>query len=192
MSYGEFQNSRSPWGTSGGIFPLVVQAWAYSVEIFLNRTDCGSRYVAVQAPTALFLMPIYCLFCDLSGAQWMMVYLLAYLGRSVIVRVRGIASRFESRTCHSRYVGTPRLMSVLRWSEVTIKHHIEPALVIVVSVAMFWASPTVGFYLLIAGSCLYITVSEAQRHVELRAADMNDAVIEQEIVAERFGEIRGE
>jgi hypothetical protein len=77
-------------------------------------------------------------------------------------------------------------------SEVQFKRYIEPVLAASTGLTLcMMGERPLGVYLIIAGVCLFISVSMSELQFEQRAAAMNDQVIEQQYVAERFREMQG-
>ncbi len=74
----------------------------------------------------------------------------------------------------------------------TIKQYVEPAFLLVAGVLVAPLSPSLALYLMIAGGCVYTTVSFTENSQNSRVSMMHDLVLEQETIAERFREMRGD
>ena len=84
-------------------------------------------------------------------------------------------------------------MTVFRGcSEVTVKQWFEPLLVGIVAAAIGNHNVPLATYLFGAAVCLFMSVFSKEQSVRRRVMAMNDAVNEQEIIAERFRDLRGD
>jgi hypothetical protein len=77
-------------------------------------------------------------------------------------------------------------------SEVTVKQWFEPLLVGIAAYLIGENNAPLAAYLLGSAVCLFVSVFTQEQSLRQRIAAMNDAVNEQEIIAERFREMRGE
>jgi hypothetical protein len=171
---------------------FVCRSVAVSVEVFLHR-EIGERYLGLPAAAVLLLVPLYSLGWRGHDLWPLMLFLLAYLVMCCCARVGSLVRRFRGEPGHSFYTGWPRVMTArAKWSEVTFKRFVEPLLVLSFGFLILLANPPLGTYLMLAAGGLFISVNASIAEERTRALDMNDAVIHQEIVAERFRGMRGE
>ena len=91
------------------------------------------------------------------------------------------------------YTGYPRLWKLApRASEITVKKYVEPLVAFAVGVTLCAYSPPLGIYVILGAFALMGTVMLSEETQRQRAIEMNDAVIEQQLVAERFRDMRGD
>jgi hypothetical protein len=174
------------------IVVLVIRAWATSLEMFLHR-DFGRRYLGLQASAVIFLIPFYCTTCAGYDIRPMFGFLVAYLTMCILHRLSGLSRDSATQGIHSMYTGYPRIWKLVPWiSEIGVKKFVEPPAAFAVGLALCAYSPPLGIYVILGAFALMgsaIASDEAQR---VRAIEMNDAVIEQQLVAERFRDLRGD
>ena len=186
------ENVSNVPGNGGPLAFFVVQAWATSLEVFLHR-QFGERYLGVQAAAILILVPVYCLAWPRYDLQPMMAFLLFYLLLCVVHRIGGVARRLRGLHCHSYYTGWPHLMLFLRRSnEVTVKRFVEPLVVLGIGCWIRDGNPPLGTYLIGGSLCVFLAVTLSEQESRQRALDLNDAVIDQQDVTERFRTMRGD
>ncbi len=172
---------------------FICRAWATSLAVFLHR-DIGDRYLGWNAAAVLLLVPLYLLGWKGYDSEPMLLFLLAYTGLCCLARAGAVARRVRGEQFHSLYTGWPRFLGPkAKISELAMKKFWEPA----VTFALGWAvregiDAPLGTYLMLGGICLSITVRTSCAVDDKQALDLNDAVIEQEMIAERFREMRGD
>jgi len=177
-------------GLAVGLF--ICRSLSVSVEVFLHR-GMGERYLGLQAAAVLLLVPLYSLVWPGYDLRPLMLFLLAYLVMCCLARVSSIAHRLAGEHCHSHYTGWPRgIKPGAKCSELTVKRVVEPAIVMAAGFLLRQVNPPLGTYLMLAGGSLFISVSASETEQRTRALDMNDAVINQEQVADRFRDMRSE
>lgn len=171
---------------------FVARAWATSIEVLFHKR-VGDRYLGLNAAAVLLLIPIYSLFWQGYDLRPLMWFLVVYLGAVVVARLGVVARKRNGVRIHSFYSGYPRFMNDrTKFSEVQFKKCLEPIVSAVFGAGLYvQGEQPLGAYLMIAGACLFITVSMAELQFNQRAMALNDQVIEQEYVAERFREMRG-
>lgn len=184
-------SSDSPGSTLAfGLF--FCRTLAASVEVFLHR-EIGERYLGLQAAAVLLLVPIFSLGFPGREIGPLLLFLVAYLVMCAVARVGSLVRRFRGRTWHTYYTGWPRLMSPrTKCSELTFKRFIEPALLLSGGVLLLAINRPLGAYLMLAGVGLFISVSATVIEARTRALDMYDALLQQELLAAQFRELRGE
>ena len=171
---------------------FIAESWAVSVEVFIRR-EFGWNYIGAKGAAVLLLVPMFMLLWPEHDLRPLLWFLMAYLMMCVIARVQAFRRRSRGDANHSYYSGWPWAMGIFRGcSEVTVKQWFEPLLVGSVAFLIGENNVPLAAYLLGAAVCLFMSVFTREQSVRQRAAAMNDAVIEQQIVAERFREMRGE
>lgn len=184
---GFFDSSRD--GLSLGLF--LCRTCATSLEVILHK-GMGRRYLGLQAAAALLLIPFYSLAWSEYDLRPLMCFLVVYIVMCFFARVDGLLRGRRGAQQHTFYSGWPRLMGTsTKICELTFKRFVEPALALAFGFALRQVDPPLGTYLMIGGVCLFISVSAAEVAGRERASDMNDAVLEQEWIAERFRDMRG-
>jgi hypothetical protein len=187
MQQQQRQGTLEDLRTATNWFALICQSMAVSVEVFLHDAF-GERYVGGQglfACLVLLILPIFFPHDDCRPLLW---FLLAYLIVCFAIRIETtVRRRRGTLPAHTRYNGWPFLMRLFpRAKEVTIKRFVEPLLVCAVGMGVIAHNQPLGFYLMAAGFSLAMTNSLYVAQQRVRAMDMNDAVISQSDVAERF------
>jgi len=186
------QNGRDDGSTAAGanIFLFICWAWGTSIEVFLHR-NFGNRYLGFQALAVFFLVPVFGLGWEQYDLRPLTYFLPAYLLMLIVARI-GVLRRYwrGDSSCHSMYSGWPRLLRPDgAITELRCKRLAEPALVFASGyiVCNFGELP-LGVYLMCGAVCLAITVNVDLTVQRMRVQRMNDAVIEQRLLAERFRE----
>jgi hypothetical protein len=171
-----------------GIVLLVMQTLAVSVEVFLRRR-IGSRYMDKPGAFAVLLIPCWSLFWPEEDPRPLFWFLGAYLVMCARVRMTSLRRRFRGEEGHTRYNGWPIILSLpllRRLSEAKAKAAVEPLLVVLVGAMVMNSSPPLGSYLVAAAVGLMLSHGALEAHERTRLMDMNDSVIDQRHLAERF------
>jgi hypothetical protein len=169
---------------------FISQTLAASVEVFLH-TRFGRRYLGIQALAALVAIPIYSLFWQGQNLDAVWLFFWLYLLGCLLAKAD--VARRESRgdVEHSYYSGRPLLMPLFRHiGEADTKRVWEPALVVLGGAILRVQEPPLGTYLMLAG--IGLGISEGMKHAirRNRVTDMNDAMVEQRNLMERFRGMR--
>jgi hypothetical protein len=173
-------------------FMLLINAMAISLEVFMHR-DFGGRFISQQALVAAFLIPGYSLFWDERSLVPMACFYLLFVVFAVINAIRAYRRMRRGQSSHSRYSGRPKVLKAFpRLSEEKAKAYIEPLLALGVGLILLDVNQPFSVFLCFAGTCMHISARETERSMRRRAMDMNDAVCEQQDVAERFRVLQGE
>mgnify|MGYP003628288186 CR=1 FL=1 len=169
-----------------GLF--VVQTWATSIEVFI-RGGFGARYLGLQAAAVLVLAPLWCMFKQVQNVDELGLWLFYYLMACFCHR-QGIRAREKrGEVWHSYYNGFPVLMKFLPWmkcSEVTFKRTMEPLLIIGLGCLLIPNDEPLGLYIVIGGICMAFLANAWSVQNQTRLYDLNDAVIDQQGLAEDF------
>ena len=181
-------------GSGNGMNILVafLHVFATSIQVFL-RYDFGKRYLGVQAVLVLFFVPFFTLLFPGYDLRPLLLLWPAYLGVCGIHRVRYLLGFSKTAGGHSFYNGRPLLTHLLpRLAESWIKRFSEPALVVLAGWMVSQVNVPLGAYLSVGGISLFVMENLLAIREEQQATDLNDAVIEQQLRAERFRHTRGE
>lgn len=164
----------------------TLNAFAYLLEAIMHK-NMGLRYVDACAPFALLILIFYPIFWpghDLRAyTVFAGLFLIAHIGQ----RVRAWRRRINGDLCHSYYSGEARLGRYFpRMSERTLKRHVEPILMLVVGgVALHFDRP-LGTLLTVSAFAMIITNEQQVRRERERVYAMHDAVLENQMAADRF------
>lgn len=179
--------------TSMNIVVFIARIFSVSVEVFLRR-NFGARYVGTQAALAVPLMFFFSIFFPHDDPRPLLWFLGAYLLMCFRARIEGLRRRRrgEDRE-HSYYNGWPRLAdAAAKPDERKIKRIVEPALLLAVGYLVWECTRPLGTFLMLAAGSLFLVSLLTEQYERVRAMDMNDAVIEQRQLAERFREMNGD
>jgi len=177
---------------ASNLLQFVAESWAISVEPFL-RSEFGWNYIGAKGATVVLLIPVFLMFWEGHDPRPLLWFLVAYLVMCAVARAQAWRRRSRGDGNHSYYSGWPHAMKIFRGlSEVTVKQWIEPGLVGIVAALIGNNNPPLAVYLFGAAVCLFMSVFSKEESVRRRVMAMNDAVTEQELIAERFRELRGE
>lgn len=175
-----------------GLLKYIIRTWATAVEVFVRR-DFGSEYLGNQAASVILLIPVYIVFSEGFDPRPMLGYLGIYLFLCFCHRINVFRRTRRGEYGHRFYNGASIFQRWLpMFSESTMKRVIEPIIVFGIAAAMMPYFPTVGLFLIGGAFCSSVLMLEWQIRIDRRARDMNDAVIEQEAVTQRFREMRND
>jgi hypothetical protein len=189
----QHQSSGPSHAATMNAFGVLARIFATSVEVLFHK-QVGDRYLGLNAAAVLLLIPIYSVFWPGHDLRPLMGFLLVYLGAVAIARLDVVKRKRNGMRIHSLYSGYPRYMNGrTKLTELQCKQYFEPLITAIAGAGLYvQGEQPLGAYLMIAGACLFISVTMAQLQFEQRAKAMNDQVIEQEFVADRFREMRGD
>ncbi|MBL9081602.1 MAG: hypothetical protein JNK76_07335 [Planctomycetales bacterium] len=172
---------------------FVCRGFATSLEVFLHR-GLGSRYLGLQAAAVLVLVPLFGCAWEGHDLTALLLFLPAYLVMCLVARGDMLRRRLRGEHCHTQYSGWPRLLKPgARMTELGCKQFCEPLLAFAAGFVVYQLNERpFGGYLMFSAVCLAISTNVDVALDRLRAENMNDAVIEQELLAERFRRMRGE
>lgn len=172
---------------------FVCRGFAVSLEVFLHR-GLGSRYLGLQAAAVLVLVPLFGCAWEGHDLTALLLFLPAYLLMCLVARADMFRRRRRGEHCHTQYSGWPRLLKPgARMTELSCKQYVEPLLALAAGFVLHQLGERpLGAYVMFSAVCLAISTNVDVAIDRLRAENMNDAVIEQELLAERFRRLRGE
>jgi len=184
-------STRDSQGPNYGVVTWVMEALATSVAVFLHY-DFGKRYFGSQAALVLLIVPLFALFFPHDNVGPLFGFVVVYFCAVALHRGRRLTGRTKWAG-HSYYNGRPRLADLQpTWNESFIKRIIEPIFVISVGYGISRVNVPLGSYVAVAGFCLFFMESLNATLLADRAMDLNDAVLEQQHLAERFRQTRGD
>lgn len=173
----------------GNLVEVAISGWALSMEVWL-RHGFGSRYIGIQGMAVIPIIVGFSMLCEGHDIRPLYYFLLCYLGMVGLRRAEMAVRVRKGERNHSRYSGTPVLMP--RWSEITVKKYVEPAVTFFVGILICQFNIPLGVYVFLGGVMLLLTIQSAERWVRMRVREMNDAVFDQEVISERFRDLRGD
>ena len=177
---------------TANVLVFIARVLASPVEVILRRRF-GSKYFSFPTVGALFAVPMWMLFYPREDPKAIWVFWGLFLVMQARARLESVRMVAKGDIVHTRYNGQPRLSSILkRTSELKIKAVIEPLLVFLAGVFLCSVSLPLGSYLMVAAFCLGLNHSIMSSVERARALEMNDALIEQEVLAERFRDIQND
>jgi hypothetical protein len=175
---------------AANILVLAAQVIASPVEVML-RKNFGSKYFGVPSAIALFAVPMWALFWPGESPLGLWVLWVLFILMQLRARLESVRMLAKGQFIHTRYNGWPRLASVFkRMPEQKIKAGLEPLLVFVAGVLLMPVSEPLGSYLMVAALSLGFNHSVIESVERAQALEMNDALIEQQAMAERFRQMR--
>jgi hypothetical protein len=167
-------------------FVLAARVLASPLEVIL-RKNFGSKYFGIPSAVALFTVPMWALFWPDASPVGLWVLWVLFIVMQLRARLESVRMIAKGEVVHTRFNGSPRLASVFkRMPEQKIKAGLEPLLVFIVGVLLMQVSPPLGSYLMVAAFSLGFNHSVIEAVERAQALEMNDALIEQQSVAERF------
>jgi len=190
------QRMQQPGGDMGArmvaeLIQATGRALGLSVEVFLHN-HFGRRYVGCGALGVFVIIFFGFLFPgqDVRGLfAFLLVYIVFWLMACLEVLIR--CWRGKDAT-HSHYNGYPYLFrKVLRgWNEINVKYAESVVLILFGCFACPLSFPF-GVYLIVASFFALVRNYNIASEQRTRAIDLNDAVIEQQLVAEQFRDMQG-
>ncbi len=176
------------------IAAFFVETCAVTMEVFLHR-HFGRRYFDAKAAAPLLIIPLFGALCFPQHDQGpLLLFLLLYLVGLVCARSEAERLHKKGIIVHSRYNGWPRSLPPTSTpdQELRAKSLGEPFLVGLWGAVFFvgWNAP-LGAYFIVAAISLAASNCMYRMKVEREVADMSDALIEQQMRAERFRDLQG-
>lgn len=165
---------------------FVARVLATPLEIGL-RNGFGPRYFGFQALVAVIVVPLWMALWPghspaLLNGFWILM-LLMFL-RARIQSMRMVA---KGDIVHTRFNGTPILGRYFkRMSEAKIKAMCEPGFGLLAGGLISQVDKPLGSLLIASAFALFIVQATMQSAEHARASELNDALIEQQSLSERF------
>lgn len=172
------------------VLVFVARMLASPLEACLRR-EFGPKYFGLQAFASVVLLPLWMAFWpgrSSDGLIGFWVYVLFMFARA---RAESARMLRNGTNVHTRYNGWPRLSRWFpRMSEAALKAKCEPAFCFIAGILLFCVSEPLGSFVLVATVGLVLTQSTIEAVERARVTELNDAMIEQQILAERFREMQ--
>ncbi|HEY1685904.1 MAG TPA: hypothetical protein VGG19_14160 [Tepidisphaeraceae bacterium] len=173
-----------------GIIEGIGRGAALTVEVFLH-SDFGCYYVGcgVGGLIAMFLFLAF-LFPQ-QNPYPMFIFMGVYAIRWGFVGIRAFIQYWRGKELlHSRYNGHPYLCRLLpEWKEVNVKY-VEAIIALAGSYGLHFLYRPLGYYLMAASGLVLLRILSYDRDIKDRAIDLNDSIIDQELLVDRFREMR--
>lgn len=171
---------------------FASQVLAHPVEPFL-RTRFGSQYFGVAALVAFFVVPMWMVFFPTESPTGIWIFWVLYIVMQLRARIETTRLKAQGEVSHSRYSGWPLLAKAFKsMPESKLKGAIEPLAVFLTALAVMEGSVPLGSYLIAAAFALAFNNALLDAVEKARVRDLNDTLIEQQQLAERFRGTRGE
>jgi hypothetical protein len=167
----------------------VARSICLTVEVFLHR-GFGSRYVGYGLVGTVVIF-VFSLFFAGQDIRPLFCFLVAYGVLWLIATAGTLIRRWRGKAMvHSRYTGFPFLCRLLpNWKEENVKH-LEALAMILLGYGIHHLNRPLGDYLMMAAALVFLRGYNLAAQQRDRAVEMNDSVIEQQLVAERFRDMQ--
>ena len=188
MSQPDSSNPMQNFRQNANLAVLLMQTLATSIQVFI-RGGFGARYLGLNAAAVLVIVPLFFTFKRVTDFREIGFYLAGYVVLCCLHR-QGIKLRLKrGEVWHSYYDGEPllkRFFPRLKCSEITFKRWIEPFLVL--GAGLLWAkgNEPIGTYLMLCAASMAYLAHASIVVEQNRLHDLNDSVIDQRTLAERF------
>ena len=172
---------------------LIIRAWAISLEVFLHHR-MGARYPGNAGALVLVFVPFYILWWEEYDVTPMFFFMLAYLTMCVVHRLASIRRRLQKREMgHSHYNGIPLIWRFFRHqTECQVKLILQPALIFMYGILVAALNRPLGYYILGGTICMAASTAISMAIDRHETMNLHDSLIEQQMLAKRFREERGE
>ena len=168
----------------------LARAIAMTIEVFLH---CDFGHFCVGCG----LMGVFIIFMFTSvfpgqNPYPMFLFGVVYGVRWLFISVPTVIRYWRGKNLpHARYNGRPYLWTLLSsWKEMNVKH-LEAAMVIALGFGVHYLNRPLGDYLMCAALLVLARGYHFDTQQRDRAVTLNDCVIEQEMIVERFRDMRG-
>ena len=167
----------------------IARAIALTVEVFLHR-GFGCRYVGCGMMGTGIIF-VFAEFFPTEDPRPILCFLIAYAVLWLIATVGVLIRHWRGNDpVHSRYTGRPYLWHLLPgWKEENVKH-LEALAVILLGYGVHFLNRPLGDYLMFAASLVFLRGYNLAATRRSRAVEMNDSVIDQRLVAQRFRDMQ--
>lgn len=163
----------------------IAHVWSLPWELLL-RKNFGWRYIDIYVLVAMIWPPLFaCLLFPQYDPRWSLWMFWGLLALTIYHRLAQLRNRWKGVVLHSQYPGYP-IFCRPSWDEMWFKRQREPLLILCLSFLSIGISPSL--FLFSMGSFFAVIVKRlmCEFYQEQRAADMQDAIIEQQSLAEQF------
>ena len=188
------QQSDSPVLTveaTTGLIIFLIRVFSLPVTVLLHK-GYGSKFVGLGGLLAILPFFALTLMFPHASAAPLMILLLLYILRCVGGRIAQIVRYFRGQRSmiHRQSPGHPLIARFFpQWSDSHVLW-LEPAGVFALGLALVWLTRPLGWYLILAGLALAAWMGMCHVYAMNKAAEMNDAALEQQYQAERFRQLQ--
>jgi hypothetical protein len=173
------------------LFLWVCGMFALPAVVFF-RKDLGRHYMGTQALGTVLVMLLWPGLFGPHDPRPMLMAFYAFLGLCFVARLRVIRRSWRGDRIPRLYNGMPRLMRYApHCDEVWFKRCVEFPLLVLIGVAGLSLSVPLGAFILTSAACLLITESSIEMALNDHAARMHEQIVEQEILMQKFRQLRG-
>jgi hypothetical protein len=177
---------------ASGFLHFVIRIFSLPVTVLLHK-GYGSRFVGLCGLLAFIPFFALVLFFPHSNPLPLMCLLGLYIGRVVVGRIAYFYQFFRGRLpkIHRQSPGYPLIARFLPdWSESRVLW-LEPAGVFLLGLTLVWLTRPLGWYLILAAISMAAWMGLCHLYAMNQAMARNDAMLEQQVQAERFRELQG-
>lgn len=180
------QPSVSPLRLASNLIFLPVIIWSMSLELVL-RKDFGRRYIDWWLlPAALWPAIFALLFVEHADPRWGSWAFWLTIGLGVIHKSSAFGRDRTGNRLHSQYDGYPHLCAVFGVDEAKCKQKWETLFCCAVAFCLLMVNESLSLFV-VGGSVAMRAKRAFIEHVQNeRVADLHDAYVEQQNLAERF------
>ncbi len=176
-------NSAQNWANA---LTRTLNAFAYLSEAMIHK-NMGLRYVDASAPFALLVLVFYPIFWQEHDLRAYTVFaglfLLAHIGQ----RFKAYRRRVNGDVNHSYYAGDPLLWAWFPWmSGRTLRQHVEPFFVLLIGGIVVYFDRPLGVLFMVSAVAMNVTNEQQERRERERVHAMHDALLENQMAADRF------
>lgn len=169
---------------------FLSRIFAFPVEVVL-RVRMGVCYGGIASVFAIIVIPVWTCFFPWPDGGLIILFWFLQLFMQLRGRIESLWRFFKDKGDHSRYNGSPRLASLFkRTPEISIKRVYEPILVLLLAATAATLSPSLASYLAVAAFALIFNNAVIDAAERGRLRELNDGLLEQQQLAERFRELR--
>ena len=184
------KSTRSDAETTMNIAMFLVHVYATPPELLLHRR-LGERYYGMNTLGVVLAILFHAYLFRGYDVDLLMSMIPCYLLVLFAQRLFTFEAKRRGLVEHSYYSGYPIFLGKRsRMDEVTFKTWVEPFLVAAVGLFYLSFNQPAGSFILTCGLALRIKMAMASKLHRSRLLDMHDALIEQQIRAERFRQTR--
>lgn len=167
----------------------LTRSIALTVEVFLHR-GFGAGYIGCGF-MGVVVMYLFTLCFPDQDPRPLLWFSAAYGVLWLIAMVKTLIRYWSGKDrVHSKYTGRPYLWRLLpTWKELNVKQ-LEALAAILLGYGVHHLNRELGDYLMLAASLVFLRVHNLVVQQRSRVVEMNDAVIEQKLIADRFRELQ--
>lgn len=183
---GPFQST--PRGAHYVVF--AARVLASPLEVCFRR-GFGPKYFGLQAVGTLLLFPLWTVFWPTQNPA--ALYGFWAIVMFCFARARTQSTRMVAKgdIVHTRYNGTSRLTRFFkRLPEAKVKGTCEPACGLVAGALLMQLDKPLGSIIVVSAVAMFLVQATIEGVEQARVSDLNDALIEQQSIAERFREMQ--